>query len=57
LKRDLIDILCCPICKGELNLKVTKEYNDEIIKGVFTCGRCDKSYPIEDGVPDFLPSE
>ncbi|MEM0492520.1 MAG: methytransferase partner Trm112 [Candidatus Thermoplasmatota archaeon] len=56
MKRDMIDILCCPICKGPLELAVEKENKEEIIKGLFTCIRCDKKYPIEEGIPDFLPS-
>ena len=55
MKKDLLDILCCPTCKGELNLKIEKEEKGEIITGHFTCKKCDCNYPIEDGIPDLLP--
>jgi len=29
MKRDMIDILCCPTCKGDLELKVEKEDNSD----------------------------
>jgi len=52
MKKDLIDILCCPTCKGELKLKVNKKENEEIITGSFTCEKCKCIYPIKDGIPD-----
>jgi len=55
MKKDLVDILCCPTCKGELNLKVEKEEKGEIIAGIFTCEKCKCTYTIEDGIPNLLP--
>jgi len=55
LKKDIIDILCCPVCKGDLELRVEEENKEEIFKGSFTCKKCNKVYPIEDGIPNFLP--
>jgi uncharacterized protein YbaR (Trm112 family) len=57
MKKDLIDILCCPTCKGELSLTITKENDGEIIEGSFTCKTCTHVYPIKDGIPNFLPQE
>ncbi len=57
MRRKLLDILCCPVCKGDLLLSVTEENDEEIIKGTFRCVRCSKEYPIEDGIPDLLPRE
>ena len=57
MKKDLLDILCCPTCKGELKLKVEKEEKGEIITGNFTCDKCNCNYPIEDGIPNLLPKE
>jgi len=51
----MIDILCCPTCKADLDLKIEKEKDDEIIKGLFTCKKCKKTYPIYDGIPNLLP--
>ncbi len=55
MKKDLVNILCCPTCKGELKLKVDKEENKEIITGSFTCEKCKCVYFIKDGIPDLLP--
>ncbi len=57
MKKELIKILCCPTCKGELTLQVEKEEQGEIITGMFTCSRCECSYPIIDGIPNLLPQE
>ena len=55
MKKDLIDILCCPTCKGNLDLKIDKEEKGEIIEGFFTCKKCNAKYTIEDGIPNLLP--
>jgi len=55
MKRDMLDILCCPTCKGDLKLDVKKEEKGEIITGVFTCKKCKCVYSIEDGIPNLLP--
>jgi uncharacterized protein YbaR (Trm112 family) len=55
LKKDIIEILCCPTCKGELKLDITKENNNEILEGFFTCKKCNIKYKIEEGIPNLLP--
>ena len=55
MKKDMLNILCCPICKGDLELKVKKEEDGEIIEGSFTCNRCKSKYSIENGIPNLLP--
>ena len=55
MKKDIIDILCCPTCKGDLELKIKKEIKDDIIKGTFICKKCKTIYDIEDGIPNLLP--
>ena len=54
MKKDIIDILCCPTCKGDLLLEIKKENNREIIEGDFTCKKCKCKYTIEDGIPNLL---
>ncbi|MCK5659860.1 MAG: methytransferase partner Trm112 [Methanosarcinales archaeon] len=56
MKRELMDILACPLCKGDLELTITEE-TDEIVSGTFYCSKCDEHYPIEDGIPNMLPPE
>ena len=55
MKRDLMDILVCPLCKGELTLTVDKEEDGEIVEGNLHCAACDETYPIEDSIPNLLP--
>ena len=57
MKKEIIRLLCCPTCKGELSLSVEKEENGEILSGSFNCARCHVTYPISDGIPDLLPRE
>lgn len=56
MKRDLMEILCCPVCKGDLELKVDVE-RDEIIEGSLFCKHCNHRYEIKDGIPDLLPPD
>ncbi len=55
MRRKLMDILVCPMCKGELNLKITVERDDEIVEGTLTCKACNEIYPIEDTIPNMVP--
>ena len=50
-----MEILACPVCKGELQLKVDMEEDDEIVTGSLYCSACNESYPIEDTIPNLLP--
>lgn len=55
MKPDLMEILCCPVCRSELRLAITEKVGTEIIRGTLTCSRCSEVYPIQDGIPDLLP--
>jgi uncharacterized protein len=57
VKPELMEILCCPVCKGDLVLAVTKTEGREIVSGSLACAKCRESYPIEDGIPDLLPPD
>jgi uncharacterized protein YbaR (Trm112 family) len=57
MKKEIVKILCCPVCKGSLTLEVKKEEDGDIKTGLFTCGHCKVTYPIKDGIPDLLPRE
>ncbi|MDD1769258.1 MAG: methytransferase partner Trm112 [Methanomassiliicoccales archaeon] len=58
MKRKLLDILACPVCKYHpLELEVTKEDDKEIVEGRLRCPKCEVDYPIEDGIPNMLPPE
>ena len=57
MRKDLMEILVCPVCKGQLTLTVTKEDGDEIIEGSLFCAKCNETYPINDTIPNLLPPE
>ena len=54
MKKELMDILACPMCKGKLKLSVEEEKEQEIITGSLYCPRCDVRYPIVDTIPNLL---
>lgn len=49
LSKQLLDILCCPKCKGDLL------YQPDDNK--LTCRKCDKIYPVRNGIPIMLIDE
>lgn len=52
LSKELLDILCCPKCKGDL------DYDAQ--KNTLTCKQCGKVYEVRDDIPIMLvddPSE
>jgi len=51
MKKKYVDLLCCPYCRGELELEIEKEENEEILQGKFICKKCRKEYEIKDGIP------
>ncbi len=55
MKKSLMDILACPVCKGELELKVEVEEGDEVVTGSLICHACNETYPIDDSIPNLLP--
>lgn len=57
MKKELVEILACPVCKGPLKLEVTEEQNGEVVSGSLYCGRCRHGYPIVDTIPNLLPPE
>ncbi len=57
MKRDLMDIVCCPLDKQELELEVDEEDDGEILSGRLVCTECGETYPIEDGIPNLLPPD
>ena len=57
MKRQLMDILACPMCKGDLKLDIKEETEIEIITGSLYCEKCQETYPIEEGIPNLLPPE
>jgi uncharacterized protein YbaR (Trm112 family) len=57
MRKDMMDILVCPVCKGTLTLKIDKEEGEEVIEGSLHCANCNESYPITESIPNLLPPE
>ncbi len=57
MKRELMDILVCPVCKGKLELTVEEENEQEVVRGNLYCPKCDYHYPIDDSIPNLLPPD
>jgi uncharacterized protein YbaR (Trm112 family) len=55
MKRRLMEIICCPVCKGDLLLSIREENGEEILEGDLNCTACNVMYPIHEGIPDLLP--
>ena len=57
MKKELIDVLVCPVCKGRLDLNVEQENEREIVSGFLCCPKCNTTYPIVDTIPNLLPPD
>ena len=57
MKRDLLNTLCCPQCKGDLSLRSENEIDTNTINGTLSCALCAVDYPIQDGIPILLPQD
>lgn len=49
LSKDLLDILCCPKCKGDL------DYNAAL--NTLTCKKCGKVYEVKDDIPIMIADD
>jgi len=54
MKKELMEILACPMCKNSLELTVEEE-DKEVINGSLYCTNCSERYPIKDAIPNLLP--
>ncbi len=57
MKREFLDILCCPDCGGTLDLRDAGATGREVERGELVCTACGRRYPIVNGVPRFVPAE
>ena len=57
MKESLMEIICCPLDKHDLELTVDERDGDEILEGTLSCPECGETYPIEDGIPNLLPPD
>jgi len=57
MHKKLMQWLCCPLCKSDLNLDKFEFTHGEVLEGALICGSCDCSYPVIAGVPRMLTGE
>lgn len=55
MRRQLVEILACPVCREGLELRVEEEDAKEVLEGVLCCSRCQHEYRISEGIPDLIP--
>ena len=60
MRPELMEILVCPVCKGELTLTTEQtetldDGREEILEGTLHCAACDHTYRIDGGIPNLLP--
>ena len=47
IDKELLEILACPACRGDIDLKDNK----------IVCRSCGRKYPIKDGIPVMIVEE
>lgn len=57
MKRDLVELVCCPDCHQDLNLCDETPELPEVESGALLCASCSTSFPIVRGVPRFVTSD
>lgn len=58
MKASLIDKLCCPFDRQDLNLKVfVRNEAGDILEGLLTCPHCKRYFPVIYGIPVMTPDE
>lgn len=58
MNRKLLNKLCCPFDKSDLQIQIIQEIaNQEIIEGLLTCSTCQRYFPIIYGIPIMSPDE
>lgn len=58
MRKETINKLCCPFDKSDINLTaITTDIDENVLEGFFTCGTCQRIYPIIKGIPIMNPDE
>ena len=57
MKKKILDMVVCPVCKARPDVRPEEETPDEIISGNLYCPNCAVYYPITDGVANMLPPD
>jgi len=57
VNQNAVEYLCCPACKGELELKPEEREESIVVSGRLGCGKCDREYEIAYGLPNLVHPE
>ena len=57
MRQELMEILVCPMCKGELPRNGEREGDGEIRGGKLAGTARAEEFPVEDGSPTMLPPD
>ena len=57
MKRSVLDIICCPVCKGNFMLTEMEGNDPDIVEGLLTCTSCKRESPISSGIANLLPNQ
>lgn len=58
MTKDLVEKLCCPIDKHDLDIDIINEgENAEILEGLLSCPECNRYFPVIYGIPILIPDE
>lgn len=57
IKREILDLLCCPECRGDLLLTDPTEAVDNVVRGRLACASCGRAYPVVGSIPRFVSAE
>lgn len=56
MKQRTMDVICCPLCHGNLTW-LERGPADEMIKGALFCYQCQRQFPVDEGIPHFIRVE
>ncbi len=57
MRKELMDLLACPICKHHpLDLHIFEE-KEEIEEAIIICSNCNRWYPVIETIPHMLPDD
>jgi len=58
MTEQLLEKLCCPIDKHDLDINIFTEGEDgEILEALMTCPECHRYFPVIYGIPILIPDE
>ncbi|MDO5844742.1 MAG: Trm112 family protein [Methanocorpusculum sp.] len=55
MKKWVLDVVCCPECRGNFIVTEIEGNDTEIVEGLLTCEKCKEVYMISSGIANLLP--